>query len=202
MSQRSAKLLFAGLSVAFTAFVFMNTYEVVFNRDIVLASSVRKVTIQQQIKDIIQQFDIQSAARAGASSHAEYSKLQSLQIPALESTLYLEEKRVIDGQWYARPNLGHVVGLNKDERGITVDFLIYAISGWRSLPAPNQIETGMDINLLHNGRQLSAFKVAEKKVLPLTSAFVAGKSDKRQIILLIEDPGNRVYYGFSLVQKE
>lgn len=201
MSQRFAKLLLAGASLCFTTFVFMNTYEVVFNKDIVIADSVRKVAAQEQIDAIIDQFDIRPV-EGRRNNNAEYVKLQYIQIPALESNLYLEEKRVINGLWYARPNLGHVVGLNKDDRNITVDYLIYAISSWQTLPAPNQIEVGMDVNLFHDGRQMATFKVAEKKVLSFRSTFVAEKAKNRQVILLIEDPGNGVYYGFSLVQKD
>jgi hypothetical protein len=179
----------------------MNTYEVVFNKDIVLADSVRKFTAQNQIEEVISQFDIKPV-EGRQVNNAEYSKLQYLQIPALESNLYLEEKRLIEGQWYARPNLGHIVGLNKDDHGVIVDYLVYAISSWQTLPSPNQIEVGMDVKLFHDGRKLAMFKVAEKKALPLYSTFVAGKSDKRQIVLLVEDPKNGVYYGFSLVLKD
>lgn len=201
MNHRFAKLILAGASLCFTAFVFMNTYEVVFNKDIVLADSVRKFTAQNQIEEVISQFDIKPV-EGRQVNNAEYSKLQYLQIPALESNLYLEEKRLIEGQWYARPNLGHIVGLNKDDHGVIVDYLVYAISSWQTLPSPNQIEVGMDVKLFHDGRKLAMFKVAEKKALPLYSTFVAGKSDKRQIVLLVEDPKNGVYYGFSLVLKD
>lgn len=193
--------MLVSLSLGFTAFVFMNTYEVVFNKDIVIADSVRKVVAQNQIDAIIDQFDIKPV-EGRSSNNAEYSKLQYIQIPALASNLYLEERRIIDGAWYARPNLGHVVGLNKDDHNVVVDYLIYAVSSWQTLPAPNQIEVGMDVKLFHDGRQLAMFKVAEKKVLPFHSTFVAGKAENRQIVLLIEDPDKGVYYGFSLVLKD
>lgn len=200
MRQRLLKLLLATFSVGFTALVFMNTYEVVFNRDIVMAQSVRKFAAQDQIRAIIQQFDVKPEADE-TEHNAEYKRLQYIQIPALSSNLYLEERRVIDGTWYVRPNLGHYVGLDKDSHGITVDYLIYARGGWQTIASPNQIEEGMDVNLFHDGREMSAFKVVEKKVLPMDSTFVASKSDRRQIILLIEDPNNGVYYEFSLELK-
>lgn len=201
MNQRMGKLLLATVSLCFTAFVFMNTYEVVFNKDIAIADSVQQIASQDPVRAVIEQFDIKP--EAGRQHHnAEFTKLQYIQIPALASNLYLEEKRVINGSWYARPNLGHYIGLNKDDHGVTVDYLIYAVSGWQTLPAPNQLEEGMDVKLFHDGRKLAMFKVAEKKVLPLGSTFVAGKSENRQIILLIEDPDEKLYYGFSLVQKD
>lgn len=201
MNQRWAKLLLAGVSLCFTAFVFMNTYEVVFNKDIAVADSVHQVAIQNQVNTTIQQFDIKPEA-GREYNNAEFARLQRLQIPALASNLYLEEKRKINNSWYARPNLGHYLGLNKDNHGATVDYLIYAIKGWQTLPEPNQLEVGMDVKLFHDGSKLAMFRVAEKKVLSMDTTFVAGKSENRQIILLIEDPDAKLYYAFSLVQKD
>lgn len=201
MKQRVLKLFLVSVSLGFTALVFMNTYEVVFNRDIVVAKSVKKFQAHDQLRAIIQQFDLKP--EEGLShQNAEYKRLQYIKIPALSASLYLEEKRIIDSQWYVRPNLGHYVGLNKDDHGIIVDYLIYAASSWQTIASPNQIEVGMDVNLFHDGKEVSVFKVAEKKVLPLDKTFVASKSEKRQIILLIEDPKNGVYYAFSLELKD
>src|SRR5688572_13596364 len=135
MNQRFAKLLLAGVSLSLTAFVFMNTYEVVFNKDIMIANSVHRVHAAGQINAIIDQFDIKPV-EGRQTSNAEYAKLQYIQIPALNSSLYLEEKRKIDGKWYARPNLGHIVGLNKDDNGVIVDYLIYAASSWQTFAQP------------------------------------------------------------------
>jgi hypothetical protein len=181
--------------------VFLNTYEVVFNRDIPGANSVKKVTAQDQVWAIIDQFDIQPEA-GWKSNHAGYKKLEYLQVPSISTNLYLEEKRIIDNSWYTRLNMGHYLGLNKDERNITVDYLIYVISSWRTIPQPNEIEKGVDINLFHDGRKVSAFKVEEKEILPLHTTFVASKSENRQIILLIEVPDEEVYYAYSLVLKD
>ncbi len=200
MNHRLAKLLLLSVSLGFTVFVFMNTYEVVFNKDIPIADSVQKMAAQAPIAAIVKQFDILPDQSQG-ERNAEYAHLQYIQLPAIKSTLNLEEKRVIDGQWYARPNLGHYVGLDKDDHNITIDYLIYAISSWRTLPSPNQIDIGMDVDVFHDNGQQANYKVAEKKVLPLGTNFVASKSDTRQIVLLVEDPGAGTYYGFSLVQK-
>jgi len=197
--QYLAKCLLVILSLAFTTYVFMNTYEVVFNKDIILANSVSKFTAQDEVNAIIQQFDIKPDANQ-QSYDAEYNRLQYLQFPALSSNLYLEEKRVINDQWYVRPNLGQYVGLDKDSHGVTVDYLIYTDSSWRTLPAPNQIEVGMNANLFHDGHQLATYKVAEKQIMPIHSIYVAGKATSRQIILIVEDPKHGVYYGFSLVE--
>jgi hypothetical protein len=178
----------------------MNTYEVVFDKDIILADSIRPYGAQAEIRAVIQQFDIQPDADQTVSN-AEYDRMESLQIPALSSRVYLEEKRNIKGTWYTRPNLGHYIGLDKDAHGVTLDYLVYADSSWRTLPAPNQIEIGMLVNLFHDGHATATYQVAEKQVMPLQGTFIASKTKQRQIILLLEDHKNNVYYGYSLVEK-
>jgi hypothetical protein len=201
IKRRFPQFLLAFASLALTAFAFLNTYEVVFNKDIAFADSIHKITAQDQIRAIVDQFNLKPEA-GRALSNSAYRNLEQIQIPSLGANLYLEEERLINGNWYARPSMGHVVPLNKDDHGVTIDYLIYSIASWRSLPAPNQIEEGMTVNLFHDGRAVSTFKVAEKQALPLDKTFVASKSDKRQIILFIEDPEHAVYYGFSLTVKE
>ena len=179
----------------------MNTYEVVFNQDIAIASSLRKFRAQGPVDMIVKDFDIKPEADQ-ETSNAPYNKIQSIQLPALQSTLYLEEKRAISGTLYQRPSLGHYIGLNKDSQGVTVDYLIYTNTSWQTIPNPDQIEPGMDVKLVHDGSAVSMFRVEEKEVLPTSSLFVASKSQKRQIILIIEGADKEMYYAYSLVLKD
>lgn len=195
-----AKVLLVTLSLAFTTYVFMNTYEVVFNKDIILANSVSKFADQDEIQAVIDQFNIKPTVQQ--QDNAVFSHLAYIQIPAISSNLYLEEKRVINGYWYVRPNLGHYIGLDKDANGVTLDYLIYADSSWRTIANPNQIEVGMDVNLVHDGDEAASYKVVEKQVLPFHATFIASKQQTRQIILVIEDTDHHVYYGFSLAEKD
>lgn len=201
MNKRFPKFFLAFISLAVTAFVFLNTYEVVFNQDVVLANAVHRFGVQDQIGAIIRQFDLKPEA-GREETNSDYKRLEYIQIPALTSNLYLEEKRIINGSWYVRPSMGHYVGLNKDDHGVTVDYLIYTTGSWQTFAEPNQIEIGMDVKLFHDGHAVSVFKVVEKKMLTMESTFVASKSKNRQIILIIDDPDNHVYYGFSLIPKD
>lgn len=200
MKRQLPKALLAVLTIAFTAFVFMNTYEVVFNKDIVVANSVRRFSNQEEIRDVIAQFNIKPDA--DEKHNAAYGRLAYLQFPAISSNLWLEERRVINSSWYYRPNLGHYIGLDKDSSNVTVDYLIYAEQSWQTLPDPNQVEVGMDVKLFHDGHNMSLFTVQEKQVLPMQTAFIPSKSRNRQIILLIEDAHKQIYYAFSLVLKD
>lgn len=201
MKISSAKILLLLLSIIFTAFAFVNTYEVIFNKDVAFANSIRPISAQEQINAIVKQFDLKP--EAGRERHnTQYTGLGRLHFPSLESNVYLEEKRLVDGQWYVRPSLAHYIGLNKDNFDVTVDYLIYMQAGWQTLPNPDLLEKGMEVRLFHDGNTATTFKIVEKKVLPLQTTFVAGKSEDRQIVLFIEDPGKKLYYGFSLELKE
>lgn len=195
------RLTLAVLTLLATTYVYLNTYEVVFNQDIPLANSIKPFKAQDQINNVISQFDLKPEA-GREKSNSPYQKLQYIQIPALASNLYLEEKRTINGRWYQRPSMGHYIGLNKDNNGTTVDYLIYTNASWQTIRNPGQIEPGMDVKLFHDGFALSIFRVEEKKVLPDYTAFVASKSENRQVILLIEDESQSIYYAFSLVLKD
>ena len=201
MKQLFLKSLVVTVSLSFMSLVFLNTFEIVFNKDVVIANSIQPVDAHKQIEAIISQFDIKPE-EGRTKTNSDYKKLEYVQIPALASNVYLEEKRIVANQWYSRVNMGHYLGLNKDDRGITVDYLIYTVSSWRTIANPNQIEQGMDVKLFYDGRKQSVFSVEEKKVLPMQTTFVASKAQNRQIILLIEDQKQAVYYAYSLVLKD
>lgn len=187
-------------SFLFTALVFMNMYEVVFNKDIALASSVQRVEPQGPINQIVQEFQIKSDTRL-LNQSGQMENLDSLQIPSLKLNLTLEESRRIGGLWYRRPSRGHYVGLNKDDYGNTGDYLIYTDKSWRTVPAPDQIQTGMLATIAYQGGYAATFTVAEKTVLPDDRSFIFSKAEGREIILIVEDDAAHTYYGFSLDPK-
>lgn len=194
------KLAFAGVTFLFTAFVFVNTYEVVFNRDVTFAQSVTKVPGQQVINSAVRDFATKISSEEPEVTTA-LDDLEQLEIPALQMQVKIEEARKVDGVWHQRPSVAHAVGLNKDQYGTTVDYLLYANKSWRTIPNPNQIEKGMEVQIHHSGGATSSFEVTEKKILPFTNSLLVSKSENRQILLVIEDASSSIYYGFSLVNR-
>jgi hypothetical protein len=201
MKHHLAKALLATVSFAFTGFVFLNTYEVVFNKDIVLAQSVRRMAAQDVLNKVVREFEFKTASDETAAS-SPVGAFEYFEIPDLKARVSLEEGRRIDNQWYQRPSQAHYVGLNKDSHGTTVDYLIYTSKSWQVLPEPGQIETGMEVNFYHSGGAISAFTVTEKKSLPFDQSLIVNKTEERQILLIVEDPATNSYYGYSLVAKK
>jgi hypothetical protein len=199
MKHRFAKFVFGVFTFALTAFVFANTYEVLYNKDVAFAQSVTKVSNQQVINSAIEDF----AAKISTDEQNPATPmigLNEIRIPALEANVKIEESRLANGEWYKRPSVAHSIGLNKDTFGTTVDYMLYASKSWRTFPDPNSIEKGMEV-LIEHDKATSAFTVGEKRILPFDRALLVSKTEARQVLLVIEDPSSQVYYGFSLVSE-
>jgi hypothetical protein len=192
------KYLFALVSCAFTALVFLNTYEVVWNKDIVIAHSIQRMAAQSIINTVVTDFAVKGNADAD-SQVADLGGINGFTIPALQVQMHVEAARKVDGLWYQRLSAAHYIGLNKDAGGKTIDYLIYTNTSWRSFPSPQRVEPGMEVQIIDAKGDMSAFTVAEKKVLPLDRSLIVSRVEGRQVILIIEDTPAHVYYGYSLV---
>lgn len=195
------KLLAAFLALiafGFTTFVFLNTYEVVANKDIAFAVSLHRLAAQNVMNNLVREFAVKPGADQPDTTYSKLDNIQYFEIPALSIRVSTEEGRKVNGKWYQRPGMAHYVGLNKDSRGVTVDYLVYTVKSWRTIPDPTQIEPGMEVEFFHKGGATSSFHVVEQKKLPLDRSFVVDKTEDRQILLLIDDPHDSAYFGFSL----
>lgn len=195
------KFFFGMTAFIFTVFIFLNTYELLANRDIRFASSLRKIVIQDVVNKEIKEFSVKQDSRR-LNNSARLGALDYFEIPALGIRLQLEEARKIGEAWYQRPNLAHYIGLNKDDAGNTIDYLIYTNKSWRTIPYADEIEEGMAVRFYTKKGFSSLFEVSEKQVLPLDRSFVVSKAERRQMLLVVEDPRAGKYYGYSLTLQD
>jgi len=201
MQYKLKKLIFALLTFFFTLFVFLNTYEVVFNKDIIFADSIRKVAAQVTINSAIKDFATKNLTDE-INASASLDTMDHLEVPALNVRLHIEESRKIDGQWYERPGTMHYVGLNKNQHDATIDYLLYGTQSWRTVTEPNRLEKGMAVDVYDGSNAASSFVITDKKTLPIGQSLLVNKSEVRQIVLVIENPKENIYYGFSLELKK
>jgi hypothetical protein len=93
----------------------------------------------------------------------------------------------------------HRIGLNKNQHGATIDYVLYGTASWRSITDPDRIEKGVTANVVYNGGSSSlGFTVTDKKVLPIGQSLIVDKSESRQLLLIIEKPDEHVFYGYSM----
>lgn len=201
MRNNIRKSLFALATFLFTGMVFLNTYEVVFNKDIVLADSISGIAAQQTINGAIKEFETKNLTDETNAS-AGLDDMDHLEIPALGARLHIEESRKVDGAWYARPDSLHFIELNKNQHGATIDYLLYGLQSWRTISDPDRVEKGMEIELYYGGGAVSTFVVKDKKTLAINQSLLVNASDVRQLLLIIENKKHGIYYGYSLELKK
>lgn len=198
MRYKVQKIAFAAFTFLFTMFVFLNTYEVVFNKDIAFASSIRKVSSQKTINSAIEEFATKNQTDE-INASGSLDTMEYLEIPSLNIRLRVEESRKIGTLWYERPGALHRIGLNKNQHGATIDYVLYGTASWRSITDPDRIEKGVTANVVYNGGSSSlGFTVTDKKVLPIGQSLIVDKSESRQLLLIIEEPDEHVFYGYSM----
>lgn len=192
------KYIFFAATFCLTVFIFLNTYEVIANKDIPFATSLHKFALQDVINKEITEFSIKQDSRS-LNNNSRLEDLSTLEIPSLDINLRLEESRNIKGIWYQRPSMGHYIGLNKDDYGNTVDYLIYTDTSWRTIPNIEDMEEGGAVWISNSRGVRVLFEISEKQILPFDKMFIINKSENRQIILIIEDAEQNRYVGYSLV---
>lgn len=192
------KILFGVGSFIFTTIVFANSFELIANKDIPLGSSLAQMTIQESINKAVEEFDPKYNSKT-LEGNAKLGPLDSLIIPSLRIFVYLEEARKVEDYWYQRPSIAQYIELNKDSYGNPVDYLIYSSRSWRSIPYVEEIEEGMEVSIVTKQGYTANFIVEDRKILPLNTSFIVNKSERRQVILMIEDTENSRYYGYSLI---
>lgn len=182
----------------FTVYIVINTWEILANTDLPIAHSVEKSNLDPIINYITSDFGTKLDTRY-IDSNAKLDELAYLEIPALKTRLYLEEARKINNHWYIRPTLGGYIGLNTDTRGNTIDYLIYTKKSWALIPYTDELELGTAVTLFTKKGYKTNFEISEKHIKKYEEKNVIAKSDKRQLVLLIDDADNRLYYVYSLV---
>lgn len=192
------KLIFGLASFTFTLFIFANAFEVLANQDIPLGMSLNQMEIQEPINKIVSEYKIKQGNK-DIDINLDIGIIDLIEIEELDIKSIVEEARNINDIWYQRPSMAQYIELNYDKFNNPVDYLIYLKKSWRTIPHTSNIEIGNTVNISTKKGQSISYSVESIKILNYNDIFVASKSDKRQIILLIEDTNNSIYYGYSLV---
>lgn len=197
MKNVSIKFVFGLLSATATVLVFLNTYEVVYNKDVVGATSVAPMVAQNAIEEVTSNFDTKQGV-SQQEFQQPINNVESIQIPSLHYKIQIEDARKINKVWYTRPSFGNMIGLNKDSRQTVVDHLVYMKKSWRTIPDGAKITKGLAVNLLHDGGGVANYEVISVNRFNISQVPIIEKSEKRQIIIILEDTNTDSYYAYSL----
>lgn len=192
------KLIFGIVSLFFTILVCANSYELIANKDIPFGFSLAAPKIQYPINRTIVEFANKPNSQF-LNSNAKLGILDTLVFSNLSIRIQLEEARRIDSVWYERPSFGEYIELNRDKFNNAIDYLIYMTASWRTLPEPETIDVGSEVTLTTKSGLAETFQVASRDKISNNSPMIVAKSERRQVILMIEDPYSSSYYGYSLI---
>lgn len=194
------KLLFGALSFFLTGFIFLNTYEILANQDLPLATAIHPQESQTTLRNIQEFFDTIPDERI-TDNISNIDTFESIQIRSHNIQTQIEEARVVNGSYYYRPSIIHTIPLNYTQNNQPIDFLLYTTKAWNTIPYPDKLDLGVEVILETVTGTTHTFSIFEKKILALNSPIVLlEKTEARQIILLIDDPSNQLTYVYSLTQ--
>ncbi|NJK71051.1 MAG: hypothetical protein HC932_02210 [Thermales bacterium] len=115
-------ILVGMISLGFTIFILINSYEVFSNKDIPYISSLRLMEAQEVIDRVIQITDENSLLKEFETDTPSMGELDYMYFPSTDDRIFIGKERYNNG-WLQRPNNIHYHILNYDEKGLAGDYL-------------------------------------------------------------------------------
>lgn len=190
------KVLIGIVTAIFTAMIFLNTAEVVFNKDIPVVQAIKPLESQKVVNDILNFYSVAGEKEYDVKTGA-LGELDFAYLPSIDARVFIARERQIDDTWYFRPNNIHYIPLNYDALGDVGDYLFYTSKSWRAVHAPEELQIGDELRVTNTRSKTISFSITDKQILPHDALYVPSDTGLRQIILVVDDPVNDVYYIYT-----
>lgn len=173
-------------SIAVSAFVFVNGFELATNIDVPYAFAIEPVTVHELI-DTNRSSEIVAQPTAGIGNFGEpkYLKLASQ-----TTKLALVPAVLTDDGYLARASVGHFAYLGKAKNGNLGNTLIYVRTSWRSVGEPEQILGGTNVFIDTNKDWRYMYRVSDVVELPVGTPYIVPDSTKPHICLAFVSDDN------------
>jgi hypothetical protein len=184
-----------GFSFFFTVFIVLNTWEVFNNVDLPNINSIQKFQAGEVIDSIIKISSEENTLKYFDTNTASMGELDYMFFPEVSHRVFISKERYNNG-WLQKINNIHYRILNYDKKGVEGDYFFYTSKSWRTISKPENIQIGDTIEIHNQNGKSFEFVIFEKKILNFQSIFVPEASGKRQLIIVVADNSNNVYYSF------
>ncbi len=193
------KIIGLGVFFAFvTCFVFLNSFEIVFNHDTRFSSALERFQSKETLESILKEnSDAQSFSILERSWAGDFGVPKTLKIPVFSSRLPLSEAISVNGEWLARSGNGHFRIISSGRNGNIGDVIVYLRSQWRTIASPEQLSIGDNIFLETDAGWRYMFRTVNKSLLRPNQPFVKSDNNSGTLILLIEDDQRKVIFAFE-----
>lgn len=183
-----------------TVFVFLNSFEIVFNRNVSFVGALERFRSKGTIESVLKK----NSSNAVLSNYekdwiGDFGIPKTLKVPTFGSRLPLSGSLFLSGEWLVRSGNGHFLIMGPGKNGNVGDIIIYSRSGWRTISSPERLSIGDNIFLETDTDWRYMFRVASKGSLRLDQPFVKSDTDLGSLILLIEDESRGVVFAFECI---
>jgi hypothetical protein len=186
------------LSFALTVFIFLNSYEVVFNKDLPYISAVKTVNL-----DSIQaSYPLSPQIDSPTFDTKTFGDPISLKVSGGKAKVSLVPAIFNDNKWLARSNAGQITSFTIN--GFSDNLFVYMREDVRTIQTVRQVRPGdnMQMDTVDGFRYL--FRVSDVQTIGTNSPFILQKTQKPQIFIVIQDKNqtrNQIITG-NFVTKE
>lgn len=193
------KIIGLGAFFAFvTWFVFLNSFEIVFNRDTRFVQALEQFQSKETIESILEKDSVTNPSLNFEENWVgNFGALKTLKIPVFRSRLPLSEAISVNGEWLARSGSGHFRIIGSGRNGNMGDVIVYLRSGWRTIASPEQLSIGDNIFLETDADWRYMFRIVSKGSLRLNQPFVKSDNNSGTLVLLIEDDQRKAVFAFE-----
>lgn len=176
-----------------TVFIFLNSYETVFSKDVKYISTVETINIDSIVTSVIQQNNNVSAEDE-LRMIEKFGVPAYLRIPKVVSKIQLMKSiKNSDDKLLCRSNSGHYLffegSTNKDSENI----IIYIKKSWRTIDDINVLEEGDNVFVETVDNKLHMYKVDNVRKAPVNSQYTINKTDDPTLTIIIESDNDINY---------
>lgn len=189
---------FALLSFFISANVYASSYELLFNQDLPIVSSLTKFSYRDLLVSL--ERDNSSVGQPLTGFVGDNGEPKELRLPQPEAKLALVPAvKSIQGDFLVRASTGHFFMTAPAKDGTLADVVVYAKRDWRSLPTNAGISIDDNIFLDTTKDWRYVYRIVEAVEGDQASRYVMPTSRRSGIILVIEGPnGAEIYRGENI----
>ena len=175
------------ISAIITVYLFLNSLEVLANRDLPYISAL--VPMRNNL--LLEQLSHQVQVNPNLVKTLHRPLVLRFKNPSAKLELLPEIK--INHQYLARTNKGHYLVLNEHPESGIGNTAIYLIKSWRTIPHPDTIHEDSRL-FLETEHYINMYKVIEISLVPDQELYLLDTLEKPYLLLIIQDPDRPINY--------
>lgn len=193
--QKSLTLLLMVGSFVLTAFIFSNSYELLFNRDLPYVQAIGNVDMQGVSLGNITNQELEKSKTP--EFEGGFGAPFSIKLPIQKIRLPLISAIFTEQGWLARTNTGHYFITTPSKNNNLGTTVLYMRKSWRTVPNPEDLKTGENIFVDTNRDWRYMYRITEVNVLPYDEQYIIEDSRLSKMVMIIDDQTHHVHYIVS-----